>query len=310
MMLEIKNVSKAFGRRQAVDDVSLSIREGEIFGVLGPNGAGKSTTISLISGLRKTDSGSIKINGYEISKNPAEAKRLIGVVPQEIALYQTLSASANLRFWGEMNNLSGKELQQAVKRVLDMVGLSERADEKVSKFSGGMKRRLNIAAGMIHNPRLLILDEPTVGIDPQSRNHILETIKRLKDGNTTIIYTSHYVEEVEYLCDRVAIMDKGRIIKSGSVEQLLSQGDEFQELIIRMNSFSDNIFDSLQALPGVTRTIAADEALSIITANAEKVLPLAFAEIIGQGASISEIKINKPNLESLFLKLTGRALRD
>lgn len=310
MMLEIKNVSKAFGRRQAVDDVSLSIREGEIFGVLGPNGAGKSTTISLISGLRKTDSGSIKINGYEISKNPAEAKRLIGVVPQEIALYQTLSASANLRFWGEMNNLSGKELQQAVKRVLDMVGLSERADEKVSKFSGGMKRRLNIAAGMIHNPRLLILDEPTVGIDPQSRNHILETIKRLKDGNTTIIYTSHYVEEVEYLCDRVAIMDKGRIIKSGSVEQLLSQGDEFQELIIRMNSFSDNIFDSLRALPGVTRTIAADEALSIITANAEKVLPLAFAEIIGQGASISEIKINKPNLESLFLKLTGRALRD
>ena len=206
-ILEVEGIIKSFGSRKAVNDVSFSVQEGEVFGLLGPNGAGKSTTLSIICGLLKVGSGNVTIDGWNISKNGSKAKKLIGIVPQEPALYPQISAEANLRFWGTINGLPSKELEAAVKDVLAVVGLENRAKGRVSKFSGGMKRRLNIAAGLIHSPRLIIMDEPTVGIDPQSRNHILETVKGLKEKGITVIYTSHYVEEVEALCDRVAIMD-------------------------------------------------------------------------------------------------------
>ncbi|UNC92221.1 ABC transporter ATP-binding protein [Candidatus Contubernalis alkaliaceticus] len=309
-LLEVKDLKKAFGSRQAVNGASFSVQEGEIFGLLGPNGAGKSTTLSLICGLLKANSGKIMVDNWDVAKDGAKAKKLIGIVPQEPALYPMLSAKANLGFWGTINGLTSNELEKAIDEVLKVVGLEDRADGKISKYSGGMKRRLNIAAGLIHSPRLLIMDEPTVGIDPQSRNHILETVKHLRERDITVIYTSHYVEEVEYLCDRVAIMDNGQIISEGTLAELLKRGSEYQELTINMNSFSEEIQNTIQTLPGVEKAFSLNEKLKIITSNAEKILPLAFETIVGHGGIVSEIKIHKPNLESLFLKLTGKALRD
>lgn len=309
-LLEVKGLKKSYGSREAVKDVSFTVKKGEVFGLLGPNGAGKSTTLSMVCGLLKPNGGKALVGGWDIGRDGARAKSLIGIVPQEPALYPTLSAKANLRFWGTINGIPSRDLDRAVNDALKMVGLEERGEGKISKFSGGMKRRLNIGAGLIHNPRLIIMDEPTVGIDPQSRNHILETVKKLKEQGIAVIYTSHYVEEVEYLCDRVAIMDKGEIIAEGTLPELLKQGSEFQELSIDLKSWTDDIQECIETLPGVHKAFSLNEKLNIITANAEKVLPLAFETIVGHGAVVSEIKIHKPNLESLFLKLTGKALRD
>ncbi|MDW7673340.1 MAG: ABC transporter ATP-binding protein [Bacillota bacterium] len=309
-ILELTNLKKSFGSRPAVDGVSLSVREGEIFGILGPNGAGKSTTLSMICGLIKSSSGSITVDGWDTIKNGPKAKESIGIVPQEPALYPQLSAKANLNFWGTLNGIKKENLAAAVADALALVGLEDRADEAIKKYSGGMKRRLNIAAGLVHKPRLLIMDEPTVGVDPQSRSHILETVKRLKDQGTTIIYTSHYVEEVEYLCERVAIMDHGKIIAVGTIPELLSKAEQYQELVVTLTQSADISQSSISNLPGVKEAISLDKNLRIITANAEQVLPLAFETLVNKGVQVSEIKIHKPNLESLFLKLTGRALRD
>ena len=309
-LLEVKNLEKAYGSNKAVDGVSFSVREGEIFGLLGPNGAGKSTTLSLVCGLLKAGAGQITIEGREMARNGFAAKQLIGIVPQEPALYPQLSAKANLRFWGTINGVPAGQLEKAVNDVLEIVGLQDRANGRVSTFSGGMKRRLNIAAGLIHNPRLVIMDEPTVGIDPQSRNHILETVKSLKEKNITVIYTSHYVEEVEYLCDRVAIMDKGKVIAEGTIGELLQKGSQFEELTIKLTSCTPELQSTIHTLPGVEKAFCLEEKLKLFTASAEQVLPLAFETIVGEGGAVSEIKIHKPNLESLFLKLTGKALRD
>ena len=309
-ILEVEGIIKSFGSRKAVNDVTFSVQEGEVFGLLGPNGAGKSTTLSIICGLLKAGSGNVTIGGWNISKNRSKAKKLIGIVPQEPALYPQISAEANLRFWGTINSLSSKELESAVKDALVMVGLEDRAKGRVSKFSGGMKRRLNIAAGLIHSPRLIIMDEPTVGIDPQSRNHILETVKGLKEKGITVIYTSHYVEEVEALCDRVAIMDSARIIAEGTVSELLKQGEQYQELTIYLNNCSQKLQAPVQNLPGVENTLPLENKLTIITPDAEKLLPLALDTIASNDGVVSEIKIHKPNLESLFLKLTGKTLRN
>lgn len=309
-ILEITNLNQFYGSRKAVDGISFTIQEGEVFGLLGPNGAGKSTTLSLICGLLKPKEGSVVIGGWNLKEHINEAKALIGLVPQEPALYPHLSARTNLKFWGALNGVKKGELNQRIVEVLKLVGLEDRGDERVKKFSGGMKRRLNIAAGLIHNPKLLIMDEPTVGVDPQSRNHILETVKRLKEQGTTTIYTSHYVEEVEYLCDRVAIMDHGKVITSGTISELLRDAGEYQELEITLNRPSEKIVHPIEALPGVKGVYLKDRTLKIITSNAEQILPMSFEAIVNYGLQISEIKIHKPNLESLFLKLTGRALRD
>lgn len=309
-LLEVKNLKKAYGQRQAVKGASFTVNEGEVFGLLGPNGAGKSTTLSIICGILKADSGEVIVDGWNIDKNSRQAKNIIGIVPQEPALYPTLSAKANLLFWGTINGVEKNDLNTAVDDALKLVGLKDRANERINKFSGGMKRRLNIAAGLIHQPKLIIMDEPTVGIDPQSRNHILETVKNLTQKKITVIYTSHYVEEVEYLCNRVAIMDNGLIITEGTLAELLKKGAEFQELSITVNNFSENIQDALSSLSGVEKVFSNNGQLDIITSQAEQLLPQAFATILNTGAVVSEIKIRKPNLEGLFLKLTGKALRD
>ncbi|MCR3922620.1 MAG: ABC transporter ATP-binding protein [Firmicutes bacterium] len=309
-VLDVVNVKKAFGSRQAVDGVSLSISEGEIFGLLGPNGAGKTTTLSLISGLLRPHTGTITIGGWNVVTQATKAKALLGVVPQEPALYSQLSAEANLRFWGTMNGLQTADLTNAVKHALTVVGLTDRAQERVAKYSGGMKRRLNIAAGIIHNPKLLIMDEPTVGVDPQSRNHILQTVKNLREQGTAIIYTSHYVEEVEDLCDRVTVMDQGKVISAGTVSQLLNKAGQYQELVITVNGTKATSLMQLTALPGIKEIFTINNVYKILTSNAEQVLPLTYETILAEGMQVSAIHIHKPSLESLFLKLTGRTLRD
>jgi len=309
-LLEVKDVKKTYGKRKAVDGLSFSVQEGEVYGLLGPNGAGKSTMLAMICGLLKMDQGSICIGGVNISKRPQEAKRKLGVVPQEPALYPTLSAEENLRFWGTMNGISPGDILPAVKKALQVVGLEERARGRVDQFSGGMKRRLNIAAGLIHNPEVLVMDEPTVGIDPQSRKHILETVKMLKRQGMTIIYTGHYVEEIEYLCDRVGIMDSGKMILEGTIAELLSNGSEYQQLRIILDRMPKEIPQAVESIPGVERAFSQEKTLNIVTLNAERILPSAFEAIVGLGVSVSEIKITKPSLESLFLEETGKALRD
>jgi ABC-2 type transport system ATP-binding protein len=310
MMLEVNDLKKTFGSHVAVNGVGFALTKGEVYGLLGPNGAGKSTTMAMICGLLKPDSGTIRIRGEDVRKKGRSAQQYLGIVPQETALYTNLSAEENLRFWAVLNGVPQKEVKGAVEHVLQLVGLAERKKGKVAKFSGGMKRRLNIAAGLIHQPELLIMDEPTVGIDPQSRHHILETVRRLKEDGMTVLYTSHYVEEVEYLCDRVGIMDNGSMIAEGSVGQLLAQGPRHQELTMTLDSISSEMEASVRALPGVEKAVPMERVLNIVTQNAEQILPMAFETIIRLGGSVTEIKIQKPNLESLFLSLTGKALRD
>ena len=309
-MLEVSHLEKSFGKCKAVDDLSFSVRTGEVFGLLGPNGAGKSTTLSLISGLLRPNKGAVTILGINMAEDSLRAKALIGVVPQEPAIYPQLSARANLKFWGELNGLSNKALDNAVDRALSIVGLEDRATERSAKLSGGMKRRLNIAAGLIHSPKLLIMDEPTVGVDPQSRHHILETIKDLKNEGTTIIYTSHYVEEVEQLCDRVAIMDHGKMLSVGTLPELHGQAGEYQELVITLRTSPAEVLPTLKSAPWVHDCLVSQEVITILTANAEQALPRIFEILVDNKLQITEIKIKKPSLESLFLKLTGRGLRD
>lgn len=219
-MIEVKEIKKSFKNVEAVKGISLTIDDGEILGLLGPNGAGKSTTISIISTLFPPSSGQVLYKDKDIIKNPKEFRQILGVVPQEIALYPELTGYENLKFFGKVYGLRGKELEGRIEEVLSIIGLNGRAKDPVKNYSGGMKRRLNIGCALLHKPKFLIMDEPTVGIDPQSRNHILETVKSLRDGGMTIVYTSHYMEEVEYLCDRIYIMDHGEIIASGSKEEL------------------------------------------------------------------------------------------
>ncbi len=258
----------------------------------------------------QTQSWIIRIAGHEATIIGQRINQILGVVPQETALYTNLSAEENLRFWGTVNGIPAAQISAAVDRVLALVGLTDRRKGKVSKYSGGMKRRLNIAAGLIHHPKLLIMDEPTVGIDPQSRNHILETVRSLKDEGMTVLYTSHYVEEVEYLCDRVGIMDEGRLIAAGTVSELLGSGPQNQQLMITLENLSEGVIRQLTDLDGVKNIHTEGRQVHLLTDSAEKMLPHAFNVMIRMGSSVSEIKIKKPNLESLFLSLTGKALRD
>ena len=309
-ILTVQGLAKSYGSRQAVRDVSFAVNKGEVFGLVGPNGAGKTTALAMIAGLLKPKPGCVTVGDWDMATQPAKAKTLLGVVPQEPAIYKELTARQNLKFFGEMNNLRGAELAHAVEESLAMVGLSDRGNDPAGKYSGGMQRRLNIAAGMLHKPALVIMDEPTVGVDPQSRRHILDTVKSLRDSGTSVIYTSHYVEEVEELCDRVAIMDNGRIIDSGSVSELLSAAGEFQELLVSFDAKHVPSIDALNAVPGVREAFLSEGRVRVLTTNAEQVLPLVFAALVQMKCPVAEIKIKKPNLETLFLKLTGKGLRD
>lgn len=308
--VEVKNLTKRYGATVAVKDLSFEIEEGEVFGLLGPNGAGKSTTLSVISGLLAPTSGDVVVAGHSVRTETMAVKRDLGIVPQELALYPRLSARVNLRFWGEMYGLGGKSLSARVDEILDLVGLKARAGEPLGRYSGGMKRRINLAAGLLTKPRLLILDEPTVGVDPQSRNRIFDLVKAQAAAGTTVIYTSHYMEEVELLCGRVAIVDQGSLVAAGTVSDLLKQASEHQEVEIGCPGITEDLVSRLESIPVVEQVRQEEQGVRLITDEAEKALALAFGCFVGAGARVSSIQIHKPNLEGLFIKLTGKSLRN
>lgn len=309
-MVEIHNITKKYKTVTAVDGITLQIPRGEIYGLLGPNGAGKSTTISMVSSLLKPTSGELRVGGYSVMKDPALVRKQIGLVPQDIALYPTLTAYENLKFFGRMNGIYGKPLNTKTDQVLEVVGLRERAKDRIESFSGGMKRRINIAVALMNDPELLILDEPTVGIDPQSRNHILETVKKLNQQGITVLYTSHYMEEVEFLCTRIAIMDHGKLIAEGTQETLKSTIGQGDQLTISIANLQDSQLDTLDQIIGTGIFTYEDGILSVSGCDTRKILKDLVAALSNGGTQITSIQFHQPNLESVFLHLTGRALRD
>nr|WP_147533361.1 ABC transporter ATP-binding protein [Bacillus marasmi] len=312
-MLTVRNLQKSFGDMAAVKDVTFSVEKGEAYGLLGPNGAGKSTIINMITGLFLPTSGRIHLNDIDVIKNPKQAQKSIGVVPQDIALYQDMSAKENLKFWGRMYGLSGKALNDSVEEVLEIIGLTDRSKGKVNTFSGGMKRRVNIGAAILHKPELLIMDEPTVGIDPQSRNHILETIKTLNSQGMTIIYTSHYMEEVEYLCQRIGIIDHGELIASGTMPELRETIGDRSRIILSYDGELPEAAKLQHELAGIfpeKDITILDQKLTVFHKEPQLVLTDFIKAATSTGAKINSVDIVEPNLESVFLHLTGRSLRD
>ncbi|MCX7843114.1 MAG: ABC transporter ATP-binding protein [Clostridia bacterium] len=309
-LIELKGLEKSYGKTKAVDNVSLQIMEGEVFGLLGPNGAGKSTLISMVTTLISPDSGEIVIKGNSLRKKTGEIKKLLGLVPQEIALYPTLTARENLMFWGRMYGLGGALLKERVEEAFELAGLKERAGDRIDSFSGGMKRRINIAAALLHHPEILIMDEPTVGIDPQSRNHILETVLKLNGKGMTVIYTSHYMEEVEFLCSRIAIMDHGKIIAAGTKDELRKLVDERDIINIEAANAGNKVVEILKAIDGIVNASAEANTIKIIAQDAETVLAKVISTLDRERCKVHSINIEQTNLESVFLHLTGRALRD
>ncbi len=308
----VDNLAKHYNGQAAVRGVSFEVRTGEAFGLLGPNGAGKTTTISMLACLLEPTGGDARIAGASVRQAPMAVRRAIGVVPQEIALYPTLSARENLRFWARMYEVPGHVAGQRIDEVLDIVGLRDRADERIDTYSGGMKRRINIAVGLLHQPKLLMLDEPTVGVDPQSRTNILDTVKQLNRAGLTVLYTSHYMEEVEFLCDRIAIMDLGQIIAMGTQKELRLQVGERD--LIRIATHATQLGTvlpaALRALPEVDDLRIHDDQVEVLTPAGRRLLPQIVTQFVQHDVPILAIEVKEPNLESLFLKLTGKALRD
>lgn len=309
-MLKVENLRKHFGTINAVDGISFEVKKGEVFGLLGPNGAGKSTTISMISTLLPPSDGVILFEGKNILEDPKAIQRKLGVVPQDIALYPTLSGYENLTFWGNMYGLNGGELKRRIGDVAEIIGLNGRIKDRVDKYSGGMKRRLNIGAALLHMPELLIMDEPTVGIDPQSRNHILDTVLELNRQGMTIIYTSHYMEEVEYLCSRICIMDQGKIIASGSKGELVAMISGKTEIEISLDTMNDEILKALDKLEGIDSPEQKEDHILIRCENADLILADIITMVTSGGTHLRSVDVKKPNLETVFLHLTGKALRD
>jgi ABC-2 type transport system ATP-binding protein len=309
-MIEVEHLGKSFGALVAVDDVSFTVRQGEIFGLLGPNGAGKTTSINMICGVLKPESGRVLIGGKDIWLEPKTVKQQLGVVPQEIAVYEDLSARDNLNFWASLYGLSGQSLRSRVNEALTLVGLSDRAGDKVKGFSGGMKRRLNLCMGLIHRPQVLLLDEPTVGIDPQARLNILDVVRQVAAAGTTVLYTTHYMDEAQELCDRIAIIDHGKVLTVGTLDELTRLAGE-AEVLRLTGSFDDpTVRERLTALDGV-RILKADENLALLSVDAEgpgllAVLPA----ILGADLGVEDVSIQQPNLQSVFISLTGKELRD
>jgi len=310
-VLETVELRKVFKGKTAVEEVSMYLDKGESVGLLGPNGAGKSTTISMISSLLIPTSGDVRLNGKSIVKNPQDIRKVLGVVPQEIALYEELSAYENLKFFGRIYRLKGRELDVKIQEVLEMVGLRERQKELIRTFSGGMKRRINIAAALLHDPQIVIMDEPTVGIDPQSRNHILDTVRLLnREKGTTVLYTSHYMEEVEQLCSRMYIMDHGRVIASGSQEELRRILSGEDTLLIQLNGPCPELVQELQAFKPVKQVEETDTGLKLIVTKQSSILTHVVQAAERLGVQIVNIHVHTPSLEDVFLHLTGRKLRD
>ncbi len=315
-IIQIRDLRKQYNPPDgplAVRDVDLEIEAGEVFSLLGPNGAGKTTTISMISGLLTPSGGTAIIDGHDIAREPLAVKRVIGVVPQEIALYPRLSARQNLRFFGQLYGLGGRELNRAVDQMLDFTGLADRANEKVEAYSGGMKRRLNIAVGLLHNPKIVYMDEPTVGIDPQSRRRILDAVIELKNNfGMTVLYTTHYMEEAQELSDRVGIIDHGEIIALGTTGELIQMVGEQDNLQLRVGEqeVPERVFESFRQVEGVTNAVRQDGEILVTARRGRKALPHLIQIANDAGLDISNVMVQEPDLEAVFLHLTGRALRE
>jgi len=309
-MITVRSVSKSYGNIDAVRNVSFSIKKGEIFGILGPDGAGKSTIVNILNTLVKPDKGDVIIDGINISGDGNAVKLIMGVVPQEIALYEELTAYENLMFWGGLYNIPKTELIENANRTLDIVDLSSRKRDRIKTFSGGMKRRINIACSLLHNPRILVLDEPTVGVDPQNRNHIFEVIERLHDEGMTIIYTTHYMEEAERFCDKIAIMDVGRIIALGTLKELREMSDAKDRLTIKLVDFDDEIISRIRSAIPTIRFDSTSKTLETDCENISNEISVITNNIQNAGGVIERIYTRGTNLESIFLKLTGKKLRD
>jgi ABC-2 type transport system ATP-binding protein len=308
--IEVKNLHKSFGELKAVDGANFEVRQGEIFSLLGPNGAGKTTTISMLSCLLRPDQGDAMVFGHSIKNDQMGVKSLLGVVPQEIALYEDMSARENLTFWGKMYGLRGTDLKNRVNEVLEIIGLADRAREFIKKYSGGMKRRVNIGVALLHKPQVIFMDEPTVGIDPQSRRSILDSVLELKKEGTTVLYTTHYMEEAQELSDYIAIMDHGKLIASGSHEELVKIIGATDRITVTINAESARVMEAWQVVKGVKQVSAEDGTLTILADDSNQVLPRLFETAANNSVRITSVEVQEPNLETVFLHLTGRALRD
>lgn len=309
-VLVADSLAKSFGDLIAVDGVSLTIAPGETFGLLGPNGAGKTTTISMIAGLLDPDSGSVVVAGEEIRTNSTRGRGAIGLVPQALAIYPDLTGEENLVFFGRLYGLASTALGERVEAVLAVIGLTDRKDDQAKEYSGGMQRRLNIGVGLLHHPKLLILDEPTVGVDPQSRNAILEAVESLSGEGMAVLYTTHYMEEAERLCDRVAIIDEGKIQAEGTRRELVSMVGEKDRVSISATGDLAGVVEALHRVPGVTDASSSDHRVEVLATGASSILPALLGAVTEAGGSITGVEVVEPNLEAVFLHLTGKALRD
>ncbi|WP_122645902.1 ABC transporter ATP-binding protein [Enterococcus mediterraneensis] len=309
-IVEVKHLTKKFGSSIAVDDISFSVEKGTIVGLLGPNGAGKSTTINMITGLLKKTSGEINLFGKAVTEKNRELRKKIGVVPQDLAIYYDLSAEENVRYFGGLYGLRGAKLKDAVEQALKLVGLWERKKDKPATFSGGMQRRLNIAMAIVHQPEFVIMDEPTVGIDPQSRNYIMETIEKMRQAGKTLIYTSHYMEEVERLADTIIIIDHGKVIAQGTATELVNLITDQKNIMITVANPQDIVLEELQQQNGVIQAQLAEQLLTVTVANESSVLNQLLMHLIQQGVEVDRVHQQEIDLETVFLNLTGRNLRD
>ena len=309
VVIDVERLSKRYGDFLAVKEVSFKVFKGEIFGLLGPNGAGKSTLINMLTCILNPSAGNAVICGFDLIKDQSEIKRIIGLIPQDIALYQSLSAIDNLSFFGSLHGLKGKKLKNCIEKAIAIAGLQKWAKRPVRTYSGGMKRRLNIAIALVHEPKVVFMDEPTVGVDPQSRNHIFETIKNLKKEGLTIIYTTHYMEEAQNLCDRVGIIDEGEIIALDTPRNLIKEVQR-NILEIEVVNINTDMLEEIRKLQSIDNLIYRDGVIYITAENISKAAEEVFVLLNKNNASVTSISVPKANLEKVFLKYTGKSLRD
>jgi linearmycin/streptolysin S transport system ATP-binding protein len=310
LLLDASGLRKSYGERVAVDGVAFHVRAGEVYGLLGPNGAGKTTTISMVCGLLTRDAGDVHVGGRSMNGDAMAAKELIGYVPQEVALYPDLSAFENLRFWGQLYGLGGDRLASRVDAVLAVVGLRDRARDKVASYSGGMKRRLNIAVALLHEPRLLVLDEPTVGVDPQTRNAIFENVEALKRDGLGVLYTTHYMEEAERLCDRIGIIDQGKLIAEGTRRELVASIGDRDRVLMGVAGGREELVAAVGIANGIDSVRAVEAGVEILCRDGRSLLPRLVETAVRSGAQITSVEVIEPDLETVFLHLTGKALRE
>ncbi|CAN5255105.1 ABC transporter ATP-binding protein [soil metagenome] len=308
-MIKVENLKKSYGAQIALGGISFDIADGEFYGLLGPNGAGKTTTISIISTILEQDSGKVFINNMDLSSNKIACKKIIGVVPQEIALYDKLTAQENLEFWGSLYKVEKDLLKQRIDENLQLLGLADRRNDKISAYSGGMKRRINIASALLHEPKILFMDEPTVGIDPQSRNLIFEVVEKLHKQGMTIIYTTHYMEEAEKLCDRIGIIDKGEIIVQGTLKELRDFSKMKESIVVRFANGNAETENKIRTNLKGDFTLT-DAEIIFMSNDIKSDLPLVIKQCTDLGLELNHIDIQKINLETIFLQLTGKQLRD